>query len=140
MWSNEYTATTPLSPAQVWRALKSLHEGTLTYEGADRFELHGAFAPGSAVTVTPVGQDSFESTIVDVVEDETYADRTEFGSVVLLFRHTLTPTENGGTEVTHRLEITGPDADQVGPELGPQISGDFPESMAALLAQAERTA
>lgn len=137
MWSNEYTATTSLEPSQVWQALKALHEGTLAYEGADLFELHGPFAVGSTVTVTPVGQDSFESTIVDLAENRTYADRTEFGSVVLLFRHTLVPAGDG-TQVTHRLEITGPDVDQVGPQLGPQISGDFPESMAALFAQAER--
>ena len=135
MWTNEYTTTTPLPPSQVWRALRALHEGTLTYEGADTFELHGPFAVGSTVTVTPVGQDSFESTIVDLVEDQTYADRTDFGSVVLMFRHTLVPAD-GGTRVTHRLEISGADADDVGPELGPQIIGDFPESMAALLVAA----
>jgi hypothetical protein len=36
------------------------------------------------------------------------------------------------------MEITGPAADSVGPELGPQISGDFPETLAALVERAER--
>jgi hypothetical protein len=30
---------------------------------------------------------------------------------------------------TYRMEITGPAADTVGPELGQQISGDFPEAL-----------
>jgi hypothetical protein len=35
--------------------------------------------------------------------------------------------------VTYRTEISGPAADQVGPELGPQITGDFPQTLAALV-------
>lgn len=134
MWTTEYTAETTLAPEVVWAALRDLHTGDLTYEGADTFELHGPFAVGTELTLTPVGQDPFQSTIVDLVETETYADRTVFGDLVLTFRHTLVPT-GAGTRVTHRLEIDGPGADEVGPELGPQISGDFPESMAALFEQ-----
>ena len=48
----------------------------------------------------------------------------------------MQPLEGGGTKVTHRLEITGPAADQVGPELGPAITEDFPEALDALLARA----
>ena len=131
MWTNEYTAISPLPAAAIWNALKGLHEGTLTYEGADTFVLHGPFAKGSRVSVTPVGQDTFESTIVDLVDNVTYADETTFGDTNLLFRHTLVAVP-GGTQVTHRLEISGPSAAEVGPELGPQISGDFDASMAKL--------
>jgi hypothetical protein len=139
MWTTEHTAETTLPPAAVWAALADLHRGELTYPGADVFELHGPFAVGSTLSVTPDGgPDTFESTIVDLVEERTYADRTAFGDVALLFRHTLTPLDDGGTRLTHRLEITGDGADTTGPELGPQISDDFPSSMAALLAAAEQ--
>lgn len=37
-----------------------------------------------------------------------------------------------------RMEITGPDANSMGPELGPQISGDFPEVLEAVAEHAER--
>ncbi|GIG23449.1 hypothetical protein Cch01nite_41730 [Cellulomonas chitinilytica] len=137
MWTTEHTTETALTPATVWAALVDLHRGTLTYPGADVFELHGPFAVGTTLSVTPDGgPGTFESTIVDVVEERTYADETTFGDVTLLFRHTLAPLDDGGTRVTHRLEITGHGADTTGPELGPQISGDFPESMAALLSAA----
>jgi hypothetical protein len=36
------------------------------------------------------------------------------------------------------MEISGPAADTVGPELGPKISGDFPEVLSALVERAER--
>ncbi|WP_028049262.1 polyketide cyclase [Cellulomonas sp. URHD0024] len=132
MWIAEHTAETDLSPETVWTALADLHRGALTYDGADHFELHGPFAVGSTVAVTPVGQGTFDSTIVDLVEPETYADLTSFGDITLLFRHTLVALDGGGTRVTHRLEIDGPSADQVGPELGPQISDDFGPSMRSL--------
>jgi hypothetical protein len=35
------------------------------------------------------------------------------------------------------MEISGPAADEVGPQLGPEISGDFPHVLAALVARAE---
>jgi hypothetical protein len=35
------------------------------------------------------------------------------------------------------MEISGPAADTVGPELGPRISGDFSETIAALVERAE---
>ena len=53
MWNNEYTAISPLPAAAIWSALKALHEGRVTYEGADHFVLHGPFAKGSRVSVTP---------------------------------------------------------------------------------------
>jgi len=75
------------------------------------------------------------SVIVELDEGRSYADSTRFGDLTLLFRHTL-DTLPTGTRVTHRLEIHGPDADDAGPELGPQISGDFPVTMDGLLAAA----
>lgn len=135
MWSTEYSATTDVAPEVVWATLRRLHLGELDYPGADRFEPHGPFAVGTELSVTPAGQDTMTSTIVELIENERYADLTHFGGLSLLFRHTLVPA-GGGTTVTHRLEIDGEGADEVGPELGPQISGDFDETMAALFQQA----
>jgi hypothetical protein len=137
MWTTEHTTETSLPREVVWAALRDLHRGELTYDGADTFVLHGPFAVGTELDVTPVGQDTFRSRIVDLVDGETYADETTFGDLTLLFRHTLVDVADG-TRVTHRLEIDGASADVVGPELGPQISDDFPESMQALLAEAAR--
>jgi hypothetical protein len=37
------------------------------------------------------------------------------------------------------MEISGPAADTLGTELGPAISADFPETLAALIARAEES-
>jgi len=100
----------------------------------ERVALQGPFAVGTQVSMTPVGQDPIVSTIVAITEAEYYADRTDFGGVTLQFSHTLTRLADGGTRITHRLEITGDGAAELGPQLGPEITADFPEAMDGLLA------
>jgi len=133
MWTTDYTAETTASPERVWAALRALHSGTRLSERSDTFELHGPFAKGTELSVTPQGQDTFRSRITELAENALYEDETAFGDLTLRFRHTLDRLPGGGTRVTHRLEIAGP----AGPELGPQISEDFPVAMADLLAYAE---
>jgi len=139
MWTTHHTAETDLPRDAVWAALRELHEGRRNVPGADRFELDGPFAVGSVVNVTPAGQDTFASTIVELEDGVRYADRTEFGDIVLVFAHDLADSASG-TVVTHTLTITGDGADATGPVLGPQIAGDFPEAMQALFAAAREIA
>jgi len=98
--------------------------------------LHGPFAVGTRVTMTPTGQDPITSVIAAITPNECYADETDMGNVTLRFSHALTRLPDGGTRIVHRLEITGPKADELGPELGPMITEDFPDAMRALLAYA----
>ncbi|MGO4533424.1 SRPBCC family protein [Leifsonia sp. 2MCAF36] len=137
MWTTEFSARTTAPASAVWSALRDLHSGIPLGPASDRFELHGPFAVGTTVTVTPQGQDAMTSEIVELDPERVYADRTVFGELALTFRHTLAARADGGTDVTHTLEIDGKDAAAVGPELGPQIAGDFPVAMAELLAAAE---
>ena len=132
MWTTEYSVDTDVPAPAIWAALRDLHSGVKLSEASDAFELHGPFAVGTQLSVTPQGQDTFHSTIVELVEPAVYADRTKFGELTLLFRHTLTPGASG-TRVTHELTIDGVAADEVGPELGPQISADFPAAMGDLI-------
>jgi hypothetical protein len=137
MWTTQHSSGTTAPASAVWSALRDLHSGTPLGPSSDRFELHGPFAVGTSITVTPQGQDSMTSEIVELEPERVYADRTVFGDLALTFRHTLTPRQDGGTDVTHILEIEGQGAEAIGPELGPQIAGDFPEAMDELLAAAE---
>ena len=137
MWTTNYTAETSAPSTDVWDALQALHSGVALGPASDKFELHGPFAVGTEVTVTPQGQDAMTSIIIELEPGLVYADQTSFGELLLTFRHQLQATHGGGTTITHTLEITGAGSDEVGPELGPQISGDFPVAMAELIASAE---
>lgn len=138
MWSTQYSAETSATPAAVRAVLKDLHSGKPLSERRDKFELHGPFAVGTELSVTPQGQETLRSRIVELVENEVYADETEFEGLVLRFRHSLARRDDGGTRITHELVIAGDGADEVGPELGPQTSADFPVTMDDLVKAAER--
>jgi uncharacterized protein YndB with AHSA1/START domain len=139
MWTHEHTAETPTSPEAIWQVLSDLDQWATWDTSMDWVRLQGPFQAGSRVTMKPKGQDPITSVIVEATENRAYADQTDLGEVTLRFSHTLQPLAGGGTKVTHRLEITGPAADQLGPELGPAITEDFPEAMDALLARAAAT-
>jgi hypothetical protein len=51
--------------------------------------------------------------------------------------HQVERVDADRSRVVYRMEITGQDADSLGPEIGPEISGDFPEVLAALAQRAE---
>lgn len=138
MWTTKHQGTTAADTEAVWEALQALHSGSILGPNSDLFELHGPFEAGTRLTVTPQGQEPMESVITELEHGVLYTDQTVFGGLTLTFRHRLDPASAGGTTVTHELEITGEGADELGPELGPQISGDFPVAMGELLAAAER--
>jgi hypothetical protein len=138
MWSTEYTSQTHASAEAVWAALRDLHSGVRLSERSDAFELLGPFKAGTEILVTPQGQDTLRSVITELEEPRVYADQTSFNGLTLTFRHVLDSLPGGGTRVTHQLSINGPAADEAGPQLGPQISEDFPVAMADLLAAAEK--
>ncbi|MGI8825248.1 MAG: SRPBCC family protein [Chloroflexota bacterium] len=138
MWIHVHTGETTVSPEAVWKVLRNIDQGASWDTSMDWVRLQGPFRAGSEVVMKPKGQDPITSVIVEVVESERYDDETHLGEVTLRFSHTLKALDNGGTRVIHRLEITGLAADQVGPELGPAITEDFPEAMEALFARAVR--
>ena len=136
MWAHEHTAETTLAPEANWKVLKDIDNWPRWDTSMEEVILEGPFAVGTRVTMKPTGQDRITSVITEITENVRYADETDLGDVILRFSHTLTKLPGGGTHITHRLEITGPKAGELGPELGPAITADFPEAMAALLAYA----
>ena len=60
-------------------------------------------------------------------------DQAEMGETLVRTEHLIEEAGAGRRRVTYRMRVEGPDADR----LGPAISADFPETIAALLALAE---
>ena len=81
-------------------------------------------------------QEALTSIIVELVDGAAYAGQTEFNGLTLADRYTLAPLEGGGTRITHQLVTGGPAAATVGPQLGLQISEDYPTAMDKLIAAA----
>ena len=76
--------------------------------------------------------------LVEITPGESFTDEMDAGDFVVRTVHRLAPAAAGRTRIIYRTEITGPAAGQVGPELGPQITADFPEVVAALAERAGR--
>jgi hypothetical protein len=138
MWSTEHRDHSPLDRKLLWATFTDIHAGRLTLPGGDRFEADGPLGVGTRLAVTPSGQETMTSTITEFEPSRRYADVTEFDGLTLTFSHDFVdePGPAGGTTLTHRLVIDGPGADRIGPELGPQISADFPEQMRQLFVAA----
>jgi hypothetical protein len=86
--------------------------------------------------MTPVGQETVELRIAEASEPELFVDEANLGDVVVWTIHRVDRLDDERSLVTYRMEISGPAADRIGPELGPEISGDFPETLAALVEHA----
>jgi hypothetical protein len=104
----------------------------------ERIEISGPFAAGSTISMTPVGEATIELRIAEAVEPDLFVDEADLGDVVVRTTHRVERIDGARNRVIYRMEISGPAADRVGPELGPQISADFPEVIAALVELAER--
>jgi hypothetical protein len=83
------------------------------------------------------GDEPVELRITEAIEPELFVDEADGGDFVVRTTHRVEAVGDGRSRVTYRMEITGPAAETMGAEIGPEISGDFPQVLAALAAHAE---
>ena len=137
MWAAEHSIETSAAPDQIWRLWADV-DGWPEWNGdIERIELMGPFAVGSRIVMTPIGEEPVELRIAEAVEPELFVDEAELGEVVVRTVHRVERLDGERARVTYRMEITGPAADTLGPQIGPEISGDFPETLEALVERAE---
>jgi hypothetical protein len=137
MWRTEHSIETTATPDAIWRLWADV-AGWPEWNGdIARIELYGPFAGGSRITMTPIGQDPIELRITETAKPELFVDEADLGEIVVRTIHHAKQLDKGRTGITYRMEISGRAADTLGPEIGPQISGDFPQVLAALAARAE---
>jgi|SRR5262245_17596101 len=137
MWATEHSIETTALPEHVW-ALWADVDGWPEWNGdIERIELHGSFAAGDRIVMTPFGQEPIELRIAEAVEPGLFVDEADFGDILVRTTHRVERIGNERSRVIYRMEINGPGAEALGPQLGPAISADFPETLAALVARAE---
>jgi len=102
MWQFEHTCETKTSPEAIWR----LYSNPGTWPLAFR--------------------------MTEVTPERSFTDETEVPGATLRFIHRLSPLAGGGTRLTHRVEIDGPGADEIGAHLGPLVTADVPDTMESL--------
>jgi uncharacterized protein YndB with AHSA1/START domain len=137
MWTAEHSIETSARPEQVWRLWADVATWPEWNGDIERIELIGPFAAGGRILMTPIGDETVDLRIAEAAEPESFVDEADFGEIVVRTMHRVEPLDTERSRVTYRMEITGPAADALGPQLGPEISGDFPQTLAALARRAE---
>jgi hypothetical protein len=127
MWSYEHSVETTVAPERIWRLWADVAGWPRWNADIERIEIDGPFTAGSAIAM-----DDVRLRLTDVRENEQFVDEAVLGPTPVRTLQRLDPLPGGRTRVTYRTEI-GPD----GNELGPAITGDFPETLAALVARAQ---
>ena len=133
MWTASTSIDTTASPQALWRLFKDVAGWTKWNAGIERIALHGAFATGSTFDMRPPGMEAFTSKLHDVRPNAGFVDETVLDGTRFLVSHELQPLPSGGTRVTYSIRVEGPEA----ATLGPLVTADFPEVLAALKALAE---
>ena len=137
MWATEHSIDTSAAPEEIWRLWADVPGWPAWNSDIERIELVGPFAAGSRIVMTPIGEEPVELRIAEAVEPELFVDEAELGEIVVRTVHRMERLAGERARVTYRMEITGPAADTLGPQIGPEISGDFPQTLAALVERAE---
>jgi hypothetical protein len=134
MWNVEHSAETDLEPAAIWRAWAEVDHWQEWNPDIAAVELHGPFAAGSTITMTPLGQEPVELRIAAARPGELFVDEATVAGTVIRTVHRIERLETGRVRVVYALQADGPLAQ----ELGPAISADFPETIAGLIRHAGR--
>ena len=138
MWKNEHSIETTATPEAVWRLWSDVPRWPEWNGDLEQAELSGPFAAGSTVTMTPHGQEPIELRIAEAAEREVFVDEAHLEEVVIRTIHRIERLDGDRIRIIYRMEITGPGADTLGPQVGPEISSDFPQVLSALAEQAVR--
>jgi hypothetical protein len=136
MWTTEHSIEAPGHAEAIWRVWADVPRWGEWNPDIERVELDGSFAAGGTITMTSRGQDPVVLRIAEAVEPERFVDEADLGEVVVRTEHRVERLDGERVRVVYRMEITGPAADTIGPELGSAISADFPEVLAALVERA----
>jgi uncharacterized protein YndB with AHSA1/START domain len=137
MWEYEHSVETSAAPGTLWQHWSDMDRWPLWNAGIEKIDVDGPFAAGTTFTMTPPDGDPLRLRLTEVVPGKLFTDEMDAGDFVVRTVHRLEPAPTGRTRVVYRTEITGPAADQVGPELGPMITADFPDVLAALVKRAD---
>lgn len=134
MWNTEHSLETTVAPEAIWRRWQDVERWPEWNGDIERISLDGPFAPGATIMMKPRGQDTVELRIAEVVEDERFVDEAEVAGTVVRTTHRIDRLGKGRVRIVYRLEADGPAAAQI----GPAVSADFPETIAALVEHATR--
>jgi uncharacterized protein YndB with AHSA1/START domain len=137
VWEYECSVETTAAPEVLWRHWSDMAAWPQWNDGIETIDVEGPFEVGTAFTMTPPGDEPIRMRLVEIKPGESFTDEMDARDFAVRTEHRLEPAAAGLTRIVYRTQITGQAAGHIGPELGPQITADFPEVLAALAKRAE---
>jgi hypothetical protein len=132
----EHSVETTAPAAAIWALWSDVGQWTSWDTSVESVKLDGPFEVGSRGTMVIPGQPPITFALTEVVPGRGFVDETEIPGALLRFGHALEPLGDGRVRVTHRVEIEGPAAQ----DMGPMVTSDVPEAMEALVKLASSAA
>ncbi|MFA7766505.1 polyketide cyclase [Streptomyces sp. NRRL S-448] len=132
MWEYEHSIETGAAPEAIWRLWADVENWGAWNAEIEKIEISGPFAAGTEITMTPPGDDPILLRIAEAVEGERFVDEARFGDILLRTTHRIDRIDQDRIRVVYRMEITGSGAAEVGPQIGPGVTADWPDTMASL--------
>lgn len=136
MWSTEHAVEGEASAEAIWSIWADVENWGEWNPDIEAIEIDAPFAVGSTIVMTPRGADPVTLRVTEARPGEVFVDEADLGDAVARTEHRIERVDGDRVRVTYRMEISGPAADRIGPEIGPAITADFPETIAALISLA----
>jgi putative intracellular protease/amidase/uncharacterized protein YndB with AHSA1/START domain len=141
MWSVEHSVETAAAPEAVWRRYRDVGTWPEWNGAVESVRLDGEFAAGTAGTLTPPDQGPLPFRVISATENKGYISETDIAETVALrLASRLTPLPDGGTRITHRVELHGTAAPYFAQSFGPVLAAGVPRTLEALADAATRPA
>ncbi|WP_160397148.1 SRPBCC family protein [Paenibacillus sp. MMS18-CY102] len=138
MFEFEHSVITKAKAETIWQLYSNL-ETWAVWDPYIHVELQGEFEAGTKGTLQPRGKGVLSYELLKVTPLQFFSDIThmqELGIDVSL-AHTIEPVGEG-TRVTHKIIVTGPNADTIGVQFGGEVSKRMPHTVESLVALAEQ--
>ena len=133
IWRGEYAIETSATADVIWDIFRDVPGWKTWNAGIEHIEIEGPFSAGTWFTMKPPGEDSLQSRLVEVIENECFVDETRVGDLAITVAHRIGSLGAGRTRITYAAEAIGPDAAAI----GPAVASDFSLVLASLAKLAE---
>jgi hypothetical protein len=132
MWAAEHSIEIGAGPEVINALFADTARWPQWNEGTEWVELDGPFVAGTTARMKIPGEEPLAFRLVEVGPDG-FEDETPIpdAGIIVRVRHQIEPLASGRSRVVYRATIDGPNAEKLGPEIGPQVTADFPAVLKA---------
>ena len=132
----EHKITVSATPDILFRIYEDVANWHTWDPDTKRAVLKGPFEPGSKGKLTPAKGNTVPMRVTEVVANRSFTVESKIPFFRMVFEHELIP-QAGGTEVIHRVKLSGPLLMIIGKMLSRQIDAGLPITLQNLKQLAE---